>query len=69
MGQVLAATSMPVLIAGGDPGVDGEETVDRWRSITRLPQVRGMVAGRNLLFPADGDMDRALAMVAGALDG
>jgi len=68
MGQVLAATSMPVLIAGGDPGADGDEIVDRWRTLTRLPQVRGMVAGRNLLFPADGDMDRALAMVAGALD-
>jgi hypothetical protein len=65
--QVIGATSMPVLVVGGDPGADATEAVDRWRIALTLPQVRGIVAGRSLLFPADGDFERAVSAVAGAL--
>jgi hypothetical protein len=58
---------MPVLVVGGDPGADATEAVDRWRIALTLPQVRGIVAGRSLLFPADGDFERAVSAVAGAL--
>jgi hypothetical protein len=58
---------MPVLIGGGDPGVDYEEAVNRWAEALSLPQVRGILAGRSLLFPADGDADRAVAAAAEAL--
>ena len=64
---VVAATSMPVLLVGGDPGADIATVVDRWRTLLAMPQVRGMVTGRSLLFPADGDIDRSLAAVADAL--
>ncbi|MGI9611008.1 MAG: Cgl0159 family (beta/alpha)8-fold protein, partial [Acidimicrobiia bacterium] len=67
MAPVLGATSMPVLIGGGDPGVDRDEAVARWRDALALPQARGVLAGRSLLFPADGDVDRAVGAVAEAL--
>lgn len=67
MESVMAATSMPVLMVGGDPGVDDRMAVSRWQEILALPQVRGIIAGRSLLFPADGDSMRAVATVAEAL--
>ncbi len=67
MAQVLAATSMPVLVVGGDPGEEPDEAVVRWRTALALPQTRGIVAGRSLLFPADGDYSRAVSTVAQAL--
>ena len=67
MESVMAATSMPVLMVGGDPGVDDRTAVARWQEILGLPQVRGIIAGRSLLFPADGDTARAVATVAEAL--
>lgn len=65
--SVLGATSMPVLVGGGDPGVDRDEAVARWRDALALPQARGLLAGRSLLFPADGDVDRAVSAIAEAL--
>lgn len=65
--QVVGATSMPVLVVGGDPGADASKAIDQWGAALELPQVRGIVAGRSLLFPADGDFERAVAAVAAAL--
>lgn len=65
--EVVASTSLPVLIAGGDPGRDAGSAVARWRETLALPQVRGIVTGRSLLFPGDGDVDRAVSAVAEAL--
>ena len=67
MASVVAATSMPVLIGGGDPGVERDEAITRWRDALALPQTRGILAGRSLLFPADGDVDRAVSAVVEAL--
>ncbi len=61
MERVMAATTMPTLLLGGDPGTDAEKTFEGWRRAMRIPQVRGLVAGRALLYPGDGD-------VAGAVD-
>jgi hypothetical protein len=58
---------MPTLVVGGDPGAEAPEAMERWRSALAVPQVRGILAARSLLFPADGDMDRAISTVAGAL--
>lgn len=66
---MLAATSMPVLLLGGDPGSDEARVVAAWRRAMAVPNVRGLVAGRSLLFPADGDVegatDRAVQIVHG----
>ena len=61
MERVMAATTLPTLLLGGDPGTDAEKTFEGWRRAMQIPQVRGLVAGRALLYPGDGD-------VAGAVD-
>ncbi|HEX2368034.1 MAG TPA: hypothetical protein VHM94_02250 [Acidimicrobiia bacterium] len=67
--RVLAATSLPCLLLGGDPGERSEELMASWEAAMALPQVRGLVAGRSLLYPPDGDVaavvDRAVAVVRG----
>ncbi len=69
MERVMAATTLPTLLLGGDPGADAEETFEGWRRAMEIPQVRGLVAGRTLLYPPDGDVagavDRAAAIVSG----
>jgi len=57
-GRMLDATTLPVLLLGGDPGGDVEGLVRSWRRAMAFPQVRGLVAGRSLVFPADGDVER-----------
>jgi hypothetical protein len=39
----------------------------RWRKALALPSVRGLVAGRNLLYPADGDVAAAVDSAADLL--
>jgi hypothetical protein len=56
--RMLAATTLPTLLLGGDPGDRGEEMVASWRRAMALPQVRGLVVGRSLLYPADGEVER-----------
>ncbi len=61
MEEVMAATTLPTLILGGDPSGAPAETYARWGKALALPGVRGLVVGRALLYPPDGD-------VAGAVD-
>ena len=67
--RMLAATTLPVVLLGGDPGKDAAATFARWGEAMSLPQSRGLVAGRALLYPEDGDVagavDRAAAVVRG----
>jgi hypothetical protein len=61
MDQVAGASTLPVLLLGGEVPDDPEAAFAGWRKALRLPNVKGIVAGRSLLYPADGD-------VAGAVD-
>lgn len=61
MARVMAATTMPTLLLGGEVGSDQTGVFARWEEALALPGVRGLTAGRTLLYPADGD-------VAGAVD-
>jgi hypothetical protein len=67
--RLLRATSLPVVLLGGDPGTNAATTYRRWGAAMALPQVIGLVAGRALLYPQDGDVGRAVdeaaAIVAG----
>jgi hypothetical protein len=56
--RVLAATTLPTLLLGGDPGDRSDEMVASWRRAMAFPQVRGLVVGRSLLYPAGGDVER-----------
>jgi len=60
MERVMAATTLPTLLLGGDPTDAPEETFARWRSALALPSVRGLVVGRTLLYPQDDDVDGAV---------
>ncbi len=65
--RVFAASTLPVLLLGGDPGDRGEELLASWAEAMQAPTVRGLVAGRSLIYPADDDVagwvDRAARIV------
>jgi len=67
--RVMEATTLPTLLLGGDPTASPEETYASWGKALSLPSVRGLVVGRALLFPPDGDVaaavDQAAALVHG----
>jgi hypothetical protein len=62
--RVMAATSLPGLILGGTPGPDPETAFDEWRRAMAVPNVRGLVVGRSLLYPPDEDVAAAVAIAA-----
>jgi len=62
--RLLSATTLPVVLLGGDPGKDRDATYAKWAKAMTLPQVRGLVAGRTLLYPPDGDVRGAVDAAA-----
>ena len=64
--RVMRISSLPALILGGAPGRDPAAALARWERALALPTVRGLVVGRTLLYPVDGDVARAVE-TAGAL--
>ncbi|MPZ00061.1 MAG: aldolase [Actinophytocola sp.] len=60
MARVLASSTLPVLLLGGEVS-DADKAFAAWQHTLALPTVQGLVIGRSLLYPADGD-------VAGAVD-
>lgn len=64
MERVMEATTLPTLLLGGDSGVDPDETFAAWQDALMLPGVRGLTAGRTLLYPPDGDVAAAVDTAA-----
>ncbi len=62
--RMMAATTLPGLILGGTPGPDPDATYSSWERAMKVPNVRGLVVGRSLLFPKDGDVAGAIARAA-----
>jgi DhnA family fructose-bisphosphate aldolase class Ia len=62
MERVLAASTLPVLLLGGEVSADQDAVFELWHKALQIPSVQGLVVGRTLLFPPDDD-------VAGAVDG
>jgi DhnA family fructose-bisphosphate aldolase class Ia len=60
MEVVMAGTTLPTLLLGGDPSGDPEHTYAQWKRALELPGVRGLVVGRALLYPPDGDVAAAV---------
>lgn len=60
MERVMAATTLPTLLLGGDPSGSPEQTYANWEKGLALPGVRGLVVGRSLLYPPDGDVEAAV---------
>jgi DhnA family fructose-bisphosphate aldolase class Ia len=64
MERVMEATTLPTLLLGGDSGIDPDETFAAWQDALELPGVRGLTAGRTLLYPPDGDVAAAVDTAA-----
>lgn len=62
MERVVAATTLPTVLLGGEVSDDQAAAFDSWRAALTLPNVLGLVVGRSLLYPPDND-------VAAAVDG
>jgi hypothetical protein len=60
MAEVLATSTLPAVLLGGDVGDDQAGAYERWRQALRLPTVHGMVVGRSLLYPAEGSVEDAV---------
>ncbi len=60
MEDVVEATTLPIVLLGGERSDEPEEMFARWEKALRLPGVRGLVIGRNLLYPHDDDVTSAV---------
>ncbi|MGH8875246.1 MAG: Cgl0159 family (beta/alpha)8-fold protein, partial [Acidimicrobiia bacterium] len=69
MERVMAATTLPALLLGGDPGDRAAKLYASWRTALAIPNVRGLVAGRSLLYPAGGDVAGAVDMAVRVVHG
>lgn len=65
--RAVAATSLPCLLLGGDVPEDAADTLARWAAAMALPNVMGLVLGRSLLFPRDGDVAANVDAIVEAL--
>jgi hypothetical protein len=67
MERVMAASSLPALLLGGEVSGDPEAMFGSWREALKLPTVQGIVAGRSLLYPPDDDVAGAVDAAVGQL--
>ena len=67
MDRVAAASTLPVLLLGGDPAGDPDRMYASWQQALQLPTVRGLVVGRSLLYPPDDDVAGAVDTAVGLL--
>jgi len=65
MERVMAATTLPTLLLGGDPAAKPLETYASWADALSQPGVRGLTVGRTLLYPPDDDVESAVDIAAG----
>lgn len=67
MARVMETSTLPAVLLGGEVGADQEGAYEKWRGALQLPTVQGLVVGRSLLYPADGDVGAAVDTAVGLL--
>lgn len=67
MERVMAATTLPALILGGEVQADVDAVYASWRRALALPTVQGLVVGRQLLYPPGDDVAAAVDIAVGLL--
>ncbi|GGV45075.1 Cgl0159 family (beta/alpha)8-fold protein [Streptomyces spectabilis] len=81
MARVMETSTLPAVLLGGDIGdgkngkngkygqgsQDADAVFEKWRGALQLPTVYGLVAGRTLLYPVDGDVADAVDTAVGLL--
>ncbi|MGV8845969.1 Cgl0159 family (beta/alpha)8-fold protein [Tessaracoccus sp.] len=60
MERVMTATTLPCLLLGGEVSEDLDASVAHWAAALQLPNVKGLVIGRALLFPRGDDVAAAV---------
>ena len=60
MERVISSTTLPCLILGGEVPNNPKETLDSWAKAIKLPNVYGLIIGRSLLFPPNGNIEEAV---------
>ncbi|MFG2571257.1 deoxyribose-phosphate aldolase [Streptomyces sp. NPDC048481] len=70
MAEVMQTSTLPAVLLGGEVGGTAEEqdvAYEKWRGALQLPTVQGLVVGRSLLYPPDGDVAAAVDIAVGLL--
>lgn len=67
MARVAEASTLPIVLLGGEQHNSPDEMFGQWETALRQPGVRGLVVGRNLLYPANDDVEAAVKIAAGLL--
>jgi len=65
---VFGSTTLPCVVLGGVPSSDPAADLESWGKTLSHPAVRGLVVGRTLLYPPDGDVGSAVHAAAEVLD-
>jgi hypothetical protein len=60
MERVADAFTLPAVLLGGDLGGQPDEMFARWQRALALPNIHGLVVGRNLLYPPGDDVAAAV---------
>lgn len=60
MERVLAASTLPAVLLGGEVPDDPDVAFRQWEKVLRLPTAKGLMVGRTLLYPPDGDVAAAV---------
>jgi hypothetical protein len=69
MERVLATSTLPALLLGGEVSADQDAAFGRWHKALQMPSVHGLVVGRTLLFPPDDDVTGAVDTAVGLMRG
>jgi hypothetical protein len=69
MERVLAASTLPALLLGGEVSADQDAVFTLWHKALQIPSVHGLVVGRTLLFPPDDDVAGAVDAAVGLIRG
>ena len=67
MERVMAATTLPALLLGGEVSAAQDAAFESWRKALKLPTVQGLVIGRSLLYPPGDDVAAAVDTAVGLL--
>ncbi len=65
---VFGATTLPCVVLGGVPSPNPADDLHSWGRALSQPTVRGLVIGRALLYPPDGDVASAVAAATRVLE-
>jgi len=65
---VFGSTTLPCVVLGGVPSSDPAADLASWGQTLSHPAVRGLVVGRTLLYPPDGDVGSAVHAAADVLE-